>query len=140
MKNKNDDYLLTPIDVSQGAPIYNERGRVIGYGVTVRYYFGKKFSYSPLSDREKEMDNAMRWVSEMQSVGYKLVKKPKTIDFPQSGCFDLYMLCDYTHTFNEFPFFNAGKRAWRFWLKKQNEVAAIKKQYGVMRTIDENTK
>lgn len=137
---KNNDYLLMPIDISQGVPIYNAHGRVTGYGVTVRYYFGKKFSYSPLSEREKEMDNAMRWVYEMQEVGYGLVKKPKINDFPQSGCFDLYMLCDYTHTFNEFPFFNAGNRAWRFWLKIQDKVATVQKQHDLMQKINENTK
>lgn len=140
MKNKKDNCLLTPIGISQGEPIYNAHGRVTGYGVRMRYYVGKMFMYVPDSDKNTETDKALQWVCKMEENGYKLIRSPKFHDSPHCGGFDVYMICDYTYRFNEFPFFNAGKRAWRFWLKKQNEVAAIKKQHDLMQKINENTK
>ena len=147
-KNKRnkilEDVLLTSIDISHPGPIYNARGRVTGYGVTMRYYVAKMFGYS--SDNRKdeldkaEKDLALDWVCQMQETGYQLIRSPKFHDAPQSRSFNIYMICDYMHRFNEFPFFNAGKRAWRFWLEKQNEVAVIKKQHSVMQKIHENTK
>jgi hypothetical protein len=140
MDHPKIDCLLTPIDISHPVPVYNSRGRVMGYGVTVRYYVGKMFTYSPHSDKYTETDNALQWVCKMEEQGYKLVRSPKIHDSPQCGAFDVYMICDYTHQFNELPFFNAGKRAWRFWLKHQAEVARIQRNKEVMQTIDRRTR
>lgn len=140
MKNKKDDYLLTPISISHGAPIYNARGRVTDYGVTVRYYIGRLFMYSPHSDKATETDNALQWICSLEEQGYKLVRSPKIHDSPQCGGFDVYMICDYTHRFKELPFFNAGKRAWKFWLKMQGKVAQIQRNREVMQTIDQRTR
>ena len=140
MDNPKIDCLLTPIDISHPVPVYNSRGRVMGYGVTVRYYVGKTFTYSPHSDKYTETDNALRWVCKMEEQGYKLVRSPKIHDSPQCGAFDVYMICDYTHRFNELPFFNAGKRARQFWLKHQAEVAQIQRNKGLMQIIDRRTR
>ena len=140
MKNKKENYLMTPINISHAVPVYNAHGRVVGYGVTMRYYIGKMFMYSPLSDKKTEIDNAMQWVCKMEEQGYKLVRSPKIHDSPQCGAFDVYMICDYTHQFKELPFFNAGKRAWRFWLKHQAEVAQIQRNQEVMQVIDQRTR
>lgn len=140
MKNKKYDCLLTPIDISHPVPIYNSRGRVVGYGVTMRYYIGRLFMYSPHSDKATEMDNALQWVCKMEEQGYKLIRNPKFHDSPHCGGFDVYMICDYTHRFNELSFFNAGKRAWRFWLKHQAEVAQIQRNQEVMQVIDQRTR
>lgn len=139
MKNKKENYLLTPINISHGTPIYNARGHVSGYGVTVRYYVGKMFTYSSRSDKYTETDNALQWVCKMEEQGYKLVRSPKIHDSPQCGAFDVYMICDYTHRFNELPFFNAGKRAWKFWLEMQGKVAQIQRNQKVMQIIDQRT-
>lgn len=143
-----DSVLLTPMNISQPVPIYNSRGRVMGYGVTVRYYVGKMvqyyvgktFTYSPHNDKYTETDNALQWVCKMEEQGYKLVRSPKIHDSPQCGAFDVYMICDYTHRFNELPFFNAGKRAWKFWLKMQGKVAEIQHNKSVMQIIDQRTR
>ena len=141
MKKEKDSILLTPINMSLHVPVYNARGRICGYDIGMRYYIGKMFMYSPLSDKKTEINNAMQWVCGMQESGYELVKGSlKVYDAPQTGCIEVYMLCDYIYRFRNFPFFNARVRARRFWLKNQGEVSRNQRDKELMRRIYENTK
>ena len=138
MKKKKDSILLTPINMSHHVPVYNARGRICAYDINMRYYTGKMFMYSPHSDKKTELNNAMQWVCDMHELGYELVKGSLNVyDIPQTGCIEVYMLCDYKYRFRNFPFFNAEARARRFWLENQGKVASNQRNQELMQVINQ---
>lgn len=137
MKDNKNDYLVTPLDVSGFAPIYDARGRVTGYRVTVEYYMGKLFAYAS-NDKYNAMckHDSVNWVLNMQRSGYNLLCSPIYKDTHSMR--SVYILCERSYDFPRRTKLGFRSRAWKFWLKMQSECNKISQE--AKNSIYENIK
>ena len=133
-------FLEIPIDIKMPTPIYNAKGHIKEYRVSVKYHINKMFIYGQNGRTfDTEKANAENWIEYLKSRGYLLDGAPKYVKSDETNSFNVYMSCGRDYCFTN-TFLTAAKNSWNFWLQKQYDVSKVKNSQELVRIINENTK